>query len=269
MPITPADRAALNYLDEGHGPAIVLLHAFPLSGEMWGAQVEALSPRWRVIAPDLPGFGGSAVPDDPRTHTVAAMADAVAGLLDCLGTGPAAVAGLSMGGYVTFELLRRRPDLVSAVILADTRASADAPGVADRRSAQIRQIGSGDVAGVLEGLLGGLLGRTTREERPDVVARVRALMEATPAEGMVAALEAMRTRTDSTPALSSMPWPALVVVGEEDALSPPAVAREMAGAIPGARLVEIAGAGHLTAVEAPEEFSCAVEAFLAALEARE
>jgi pimeloyl-ACP methyl ester carboxylesterase len=267
MAVATVSGTRLHYLDAGSGsPPVVLLHAFPLHSGMWDDQVAALAPRWRVVGPDLPGFGGTdPLPDGSELATIDGFADLVAGLVAHLGLGPVVVGGLSMGGYVAFAVLRRHPELVSGLVLADTRPGPDTPEVAERRTNQQRQVASEGTANVVESMLGTLLSDQTRTDRPDVVERARALMLANPPAGVIAALEAMKGRGDSTPLLATIDVPVLVVVGEHDGPAPPDVAAEMADAIPGARLEVVPGAGHLSNLEAPEAFNRALESFLTRL----
>jgi 3-oxoadipate enol-lactonase len=267
MAVATVSGTRLHHVDAGSGsPPVVLLHAFPLHSAMWDEQVATLAPRWRVVAPDLPGFGGTdPLPGGPASATIDGFADLVVGLLAHLGLGPVVLGGLSMGGYVAFAVLRRHPEMVAGLVLADTRPGPDTPEVAERRTSQQRQVAADGTADLVESMLGTLLSDDTRAHRPEVVERARALMLANPPEGVIAALEAMKGRGDSTPLLTTVEVPVLVMVGEHDAPAPPEVAAEMADAIPGARLEILPGAGHLSNLEAPEAFNRALESFLARL----
>jgi len=240
----------------------VLLHAFPLHSGMWAPQIEALSAGRRVIAPDLPGFGGSDGPDSMSRYTMAGYAELVAGLLDRLALATVVLGGLSMGGYVAFAFFRQYPERVAGLILADTRAAADTAQVYERRTDQQDQIARIGTTALIEDLLVGLLAEDTRASRPDLVEHVRGLM-ANPAAGYVGALEAMKHRPDATGDLAGISVPTLIVVGEDDALSPPDVARDMHGRIPGAEIAILPKAGHLANMEAAEGFNAAVADFLA------
>lgn len=264
----------LHYRDEGPGPtgrdegagtpAVVLLHAFPLNSDMWDAQLAALSSRWRVVAPDLPGFGKSD-PLDPDKYSMESFAAEVAALLDELGIEQAVIGGLSIGGYIAFALARWHRPLVKALVLADTRATADAPEVAERRVTQQREIRDEGPAGVIETSVETLLCEYTHEHRPEVVARARALMSRSTPTGMIGALEAMLHRPDATDELAALDVPVLVVVGEHDKPSPPSVAEEMVELLPSAQLAVMPRAGHLSNLEAPEEFNRALVSFLEGL----
>ena len=266
MPFAEVSGTRVHYLDTGSGdPPLVLLHAFPLNAGMWDEQLVALGPRWRVVAPDLPGFGRTDAPADEAVATIDGWAELVAELVRSLGLGPVVVGGLSMGGYVAFALLRRHPDLVAGAVLADTRAAADTPEVVERRTSQQQQVAEGNTAEVLEAMLGTLLSDQTRSERPDVVERTRALMATTPPASIVAGLEAMKNRHDASGELAGLDVPVLVLVGEHDVPSPPSVAAEMAEALPQGRLEILPTAGHLTNLEVPEAFNRTLQSFLAQL----
>jgi len=253
------------YLDAGWGlgsspdaPALVLLHAFPLNAEMWQPQMDGLADGWRVIAPDL-------TPEQAAEPSMDAMADAVATLLDELGVEQIVLGGLSMGGYVAFAFLRRHRARVRGLVLADTRAGADTDEVRQRRTSQQAQVQSEGTAGLVETMVGSLLSEHTRANRADVVARVRGIMRQASPEHVVAALEAMKRRPDSTADLDGVDVPVLVVVGEHDGPAPPAVAQEMASRLRDARLVIVPRAGHLTNLEDSERFTAELRAFLASL----
>lgn len=247
----------------GSGLPVVLLHAFPLSSAMWLAQREGLASVCRVITPDLRGFGGTVLGDDEPSVDV--MADDVARLLDQEGVDRAVIGGQSMGGYVTMALCRRHPDRVRAVILADTKAQADPePARANRERVAAAVLEDGtDI--LLTEALPTLVGATTKERRGMVLGRIRGLVQAAPPAAVAWAQRAMAARPDSFGTLRSLTVPALVVVGEEDELSPPSDARAMAEAIPGARLAVIEKAGHLSAVEQPEAFNRVVAEFVKSL----
>jgi pimeloyl-ACP methyl ester carboxylesterase len=251
-------------IEAGQGPALVLLHAFPLNASMWSAQREALGGSFRVICPDQRGFGGTQLGhDEPSLDEVA---DDVAAMLDARKVDTCVLGGLSMGGYVAMAFLRRHPERVRALVLADTKAAADAPAaVANRLRIAEAVLAAGDAAVLVEEVLPTLVGDTTKERRALVYGRVKALVERAPAYAVAWAQRAMAARPDSFDTLRGTNVPALVVWGEEDTLSPRAEAEAMAEALPDARLVTIPGSGHLTAVEAPEEFNAAVAEFLTAL----
>ncbi|HET6575466.1 MAG TPA: alpha/beta fold hydrolase [Fimbriiglobus sp.] len=260
---TPDGRVTLAYEAVGDGRPVVLLHAFPLCREMWAAQ-RGLADRFRVVTPDLFGFGGSPVP--AGGWTMDAMADALAAFLPGIGIAqPVVLGGLSMGGYVALAFARKYPDRLRGLVLADTRAEADTAEAKANRDKTIALARSESSVAVVEQMLPKLLGEFTRKNRPHVVGEVLRIGTAQSADGIAAALAAMRDRPDSTALLPTIRVPALVVVGAEDALTPPDGARAMAAAIPDARLDVIPTAGHLSAMECPAEFTTAVRMFLASL----
>ena len=268
MPEVEVEGTRLSYIDLGPPdalPPVVLLHAFPLHAEMWAPQLAYLAARRRVIAPDLSGFGRSAAPPDPSSYSVHRWAGEVVGLLDALGIERAVVGGLSMGGYVALALLRHHPDRLAGLVLADTRPTPDTDEVRARRTSQQEQLGRGEREALIEALTSGLVGSTTRSTRPEMIDQVRRLAEASSDEGILGALAAMKARPDSSDALAAVAVPTLVLVGDEDAMSTPEEVRGWGTEVPGARLVVLPGAGHLSNLEAAEAFNSALDDFLETL----
>lgn len=260
MPTVRLPDTSIHYLDRGHGPAVVLLlHAFPMHSGMWRPQIELLSRRFRVIAPDVRGFGASGEP--PDVLPMSTIAEDTWHLLDTLGIGKVVVCGLSMGGYVAFELWRRAPELFNGLVLADTRAGADTPEGREGREAFAQAAHAHGMTWVANDMLPKLL-RPGHD--PKVGAEVRRLiLDGTPA-AVAAAQRGMALRADSTGTLAAIDVPTLVVVGREDALTPPPVAQAMAEGIAGATFEAIEGAGHLSNLDAPAAFGAALERFVAA-----
>ncbi|WUI01016.1 alpha/beta hydrolase [Spirillospora sp. NBC_00431] len=250
--------------DVGSGTPLVLLHAFPLSSAMWLAQREGLASRFRVITPDLRGFGGSELGDDDPS--VDAMADDVARMLRNLGVRRAVVGGLSMGGYVAMALCRRHPGLVLGLVLAATRAAADSGPVRENRLRQAGLLdGEGGARILVDEVLPALVGPTTYRQRALVYGRVRGLVQATPPKAAAWAQRAMAGRPESFDTLRDLRVPVLIMIGDEDGLATEDEARAMADAAPNAELLVIPRAGHLCAVEQPDLFNQAVAEFAAAL----
>ncbi len=231
---------------------LLLIHAFPLDARMWEPQVAAFADALPVVAPHLPGFGGSAPAGEVTT-----MRSAAARCLDELdraGVDRAIVCGLSMGGYAAFELWREARGRVFGLALANTRAEADTPDGAEMRRALARRLLS--EGNVLVESPPPLLS----ESRPDRLReRVAKLIADQPASALAAAALGMAERPDSTPDLAGIDVPALVITSGRDALIPPEVTSAIAERIPGARLAVIDGAGHLSNLEAPEEFNRLLE----------
>lgn len=240
----------------GGGTPLLLVHGYPLDRSLWHAQLDGVRGR-RVIAPDLRGSGES--DRSPDATTLAAHADDLAALLDAMQVERCVFCGLSMGGYIAFEFLRRHPQRVAALVLMDTRAGADSDeGKAGRNAAIVTARDQGAVA-IADAMAAKLF---AADVDPRIQAAVVAQMSRSAVPGIIAALGAMRDRSDSSALLGSIDVPTLVVVGAEDRLTPPDAAREMADAIAGAELVVIDGAGHLPPVERPAETTAALQHFL-------
>ena len=255
----------LRYLEapsQGERPrgTLVLLHAFPLNARMWEPQLALAAHGWRVVAPHFRGFDGGI--GDPPASTVDDYAGDVIDLLDALHVEDAVVGGLSMGGYVAFAMLRLAPRYVRGLILADTRSQADTPeGVAGRKR-MLQLLAEKGPAAVADEMIPKLLGASTRANRPELADRVRALALSNPPEAIAGGIRALMTRPDSTPLLRTIHCPTLIVVGEEDTLTPPALSEEMHRAIAGSELIIVPGAGHLSSFEQPDAFNSALAAFL-------
>jgi len=245
----------LAYQSVGSGPVLVLLHAFPFDSRMWRQTATALAGQHQVITPDMRGFGLSDL--GSGGFSIADLADDLAALLDALDLSAATVGGISMGGYVALAFARRHRDRLKSLILADTKAAADSPEARQGREAAISLVEKQGVAALLEKQIPRLLSTSASDS---LRADVRAL-GAQQAETVIAAIRALRDRPDRTAELPEIAVPTLVVVGNDDALSPPAEARAMAAAMPNARVVEIPGAGHLSNLENPDSFTAALAGF--------
>jgi pimeloyl-ACP methyl ester carboxylesterase len=240
---------------------LVWLHAFPLSAAMWEPQLEAPPPGWCVLAPDLAGFGGS--DDHGGPPAIDDFADDLEGLLAHAGIGRVVLGGLSMGGYAAFAMMRRNPARVRALVLADTRSGADSPEAREGRGRMLALVREGGAGAVAAQMLPNLLGGTTHRERPAIVSRVRALIEANGAGGIARAIERLRDRPDATPQLVRIGVPALVIAGDEDTITKPDDARALAAGLPRGSLAIVPAAGHLSSLEHPEAFDAAVGRWLA------
>jgi pimeloyl-ACP methyl ester carboxylesterase len=243
----------------GKGPAVILVHGYPLDGAMWSGVARALSTQFRVLKPDLPGRGNTEAPAPDGIEGYADFLETIVGSLE----GPVGLAGFSFGGYISLAFARRRPEKVRALALVDTRASADDEAGRTKRDETIAAVRANGVAPVLEAMPGKLLSPESLA-RPDLLERVQRIISRQKPETVEADLSAMRDRPDSTGFLHEISIPTLVVVGERDALTPPADSEAIAAAIPGARLVTIAGAGHLTPMERPKAVAGALAEFFGA-----
>lgn len=220
----------------------------------------ALSAQIRLLTPDLRGFGsGPELGDPPPTPDLDLLADDVLAQLDAAGIERAIVGGVSMGGYVSLAVLRRSPDRVAGLVLADTRSGADDHAALERRRSTAERADRGDIAkgaDAIAPLIADGVGARVRAELADIAGGV-------PAASIAWGQRAMAARPDSSAELAATHVPVLIVVGEKDAVTPPAVARQMAALAPEAELVELADAGHLTPAEAPDGFADAVIGWLA------
>ena len=236
---------------------LLLLHAFPLAHEMWEPQIDAFKNRLPVVAPDAPGFGAS--PSAEPERWMDAAADQAADALTAAGVDRAVVVGLSMGGYVTFAFLRRHPEMVAGLVLANTRSGADSDAAREGRAAlatRLRAEGNGFLADSPPPLLSG--------EAPEALRkRVQDSIRKQPAEAIAAAALGMAARPDSTPDLTGITVPTLVITSSADTLIPPDGTSPIAQQIPGATLVVIEGAGHLSNLEAPDKFNETLGQFIA------
>jgi 3-oxoadipate enol-lactonase len=260
--IALAGDISIGYDDVGTGIPVVLLHAFPHNRTMWAPQLGALLEHCRCIAPDTRGFGESS---EYPPYSMERFADDLAELLDFLALDQAVIGGLSMGGYIALAFYRRHRKRVRALILADTRAGADNNDARARRAELITLAEEQGPDAVADKQLVGLLGPATRQGNPDLVEGVRQALTDAQVPGIRGALEAMMARQDSTPLLAQIDVPTLVIVGEDDALTPVKEARALHSGIRGSRLEVIPGAGHLSNLERPAAFTHLLSEFIGAL----
>lgn len=260
--IAEANGRRIAYDERGDGRAVLFLHGFPHDRTLWTPQLQSLGMRAHTIAMDLRGLGESQA---GGPYTMDAYADDAVALLDHLGEPHATVVGLSMGGYAALALWRRHPARVRSLVLTSTRATADDDATRARREEMIRRLTSGGSEAIADDQLAGSLGRTTRRTRPELVRGVRTMLASAPAAGARGALEAMLARPDSTPTLATITVPTLVLVGDEDVVTPERDARYMHERIPGSRLEVICNAGHVCNIERPAAFNHVLGEHLAAL----
>lgn len=252
----------LAYRDEGAGEAIVFLHAFALTQRMWDEQVEAFATKCRVITFDWRGFGESTLGEQNTSMDV--FADDLAGLLDALQIECATICGLSMGGYAAFAFYRKYGSRVASLILADTRAGNDTEEAKLARYKMAERVRREGLSFLPDEVLSKWLAPSTISNRPRVVEQVRSMIINNQPAGVVSAQTAMAERLDSTPLLAQIRCPTLVIVGEQDSLTPLSEAEKICTAIPAAHLKVINDSGHLSNIEQPEFFNQAIVAFLEA-----
>ncbi|MBM3974180.1 MAG: alpha/beta fold hydrolase [Planctomycetes bacterium] len=247
----------------GAGPLTVLLHGYPLDHRMWDAVRDGQLADHRTLAAiDLRGHGSSPSAGDDA-HAMERFADDVAAVVDALAPdGRADVVGLSMGGYAALAFAERHPQRLRSLALVDTRAAADAPAARANREAAIAMATTQGASAIADAMLPKLLAPGAD---PAVAKALRAMIADTPVATIVADLRGLRDRADRTALLPAIAAPALVVVGEHDAITPVAEAEAMACALPCARLVVVPGAGHMTPMEQPAAFAEALAAFWRAI----
>jgi pimeloyl-ACP methyl ester carboxylesterase len=263
------DGITVNVEDRGSGPAIVLVHGFPLDHRMWQAQIEELGSRFRVVAPDLRGFGHSTLTDADVELGVSMeryAADVVAALDWLQIAEPVVAVGFSMGGYAAWQLALCWPHRWRGLVLCDTRAAGDADEArANRLKMADAAMQAGNSSPALA-MLPKLLAPKTHAERPDIVEATRVMIERQTAEAVAAAQRGMARREDVTGRLREIACPALCIVGVEDAISTPAEMHQIATLLaetksPEVRLVEIEAAGHMTPLENPAAVTEAIADF--------
>jgi pimeloyl-ACP methyl ester carboxylesterase len=252
---------ALHVRDVGAGFPVLFLHAFPLNGKMWRPQMEALPGRARLLAPDLPGCGLTPIfPSTPRS--LDDYAREILAALDAMDVGPLVVVGIGMGGQVALRLVEGLGGRLIGMLLSGTDAGREADEVASRCHELAAEVERSGVDVAADELLPKLLGVTTQRTRPGLLDELRALIRENTPAGIGTALRAMAARPDATPLLSRLRCPVLCLAGEEDMLTPPALARATAERVFGGRTEIIPAAGHLANLEAPEAFNDALDALL-------
>jgi 3-oxoadipate enol-lactonase len=262
MPFASIDGTNLHYEEKGQGIPLVLLHAFPVDGRMWESQLAALGSHYRVIVPDFRGFGQSPA---AAPFTIDLLAGDIHKLMMHLPTGPAVVGGLSMGGYVALAFAEKFPQLLRGLMLMDTRAEADDAKTREGRGKMIELARTQGSRAVGEAMQSKLLSVDAMEKKPVLVKKLRAMTDACSPQTIEFALGAMRDRPDRSGMLKSVNVPTLILVGDADTVTPVAVADAMHKSIAHSEQVIIKGAGHLTAMEQPEQVNTAILRFLSQL----
>ena len=261
MPKVRVGDIEMAYNDQGQGDVpVLLLHGFPLDKRMWEPQIAGLSGEFRVVTPDLRGHGESQA--TPGPYTMELLADDVKGFLDTLDLQQVVLGGFSMAGYVAFAFLRRYPERVQSLLLLDTRPQADAEAARPGREDMAQLAEREGAAPIAERLIPRLLSEATVANRPDVVAQVRQMILECSVQGIAGDLRGMALRGDAIDLLSQIRVPTLVMVGDQDVLTPPAESELMASTIPNATLVKIDGAGHVSSLENPQAVTSAIHEFL-------
>jgi 3-oxoadipate enol-lactonase len=255
----------LAYIDRGKGRPILLVHGFPLDHTMWNPQIEVLSDQYRVIAPDLRGFGQSLLGqiDPTRGLSMEQYADDLSELLDALQISePIALLGLSMGGYIAWQFIRKFPKRVRSLVQLDTRAIADNDEARAGRIKMAENVAEWGAARVAEMMGPKLFRQQAFTTQPEIITATRRVVESTSPAAISAAQRGMAARPDVTDQLPKITVPTLVIVGDQDVISPPAEMQSIAAAIPGAKFVVIPDSGHMTTLEQPDAVNEALLRFL-------
>lgn len=246
----------------GQGEPLLFIPGFPLDHRMWSAQVDFFSASCRVLAPDLRGYGSSSA--QTSRVTMLDLARDLIEVLDQLAPNqPVTVCGLSMGGYIAWQLVHNWPKKVGRLVLCHTRAAADSPETARGRRIAIEGIRQSGPDAFLSTMLERLVAAQTKEQNPEVVTTIRQWMHAAPAESLIRTLDALAERPDATAWLGNINCPCLVIAGSDDPITPAGEMQMMAERIPGSQFVLLDGVGHLSPCESPERFNSALKSFLA------
>jgi pimeloyl-ACP methyl ester carboxylesterase len=251
----------ISYHDSGSGMPILFLHSFGHNKNLWFPQLTHFLERgFRVLAPDMPGHGDSSY--DRARHGVDQMAQGYAELLDSLGIGKAILVGISMGGYIALRMWARRPDLIAAMVLSNSKAEKDSDEIVARRHAQVENIEKNGLEHFVSTGAPKRLSPLTLERRPWVLDTITLLNYTVPAEVNAATLEAMARKEDDTKVLPTIDVPVLVTSGSDDLFIPKDSPGNLHAGIKGSRFHEIAGTGHVSSLEAPTEYNRVVDEFL-------
>lgn len=256
----------IHYEDLGSltSPPIVLIHGFPFSHEMWRPQIELLKSKYRVIAYDVRGHGKSDVGDGQ--YLIEFFVDDLIALLDHLKIEKTILCGLSMGGYTALRAVERNPERFSVPILCDTASEADTNEAKLRRGATITAVKRNGVKAFAETFVKAVFAPESLETRGDTVRLIREIIESTSPVGICGTLLALAARTETTSALPNMKLPTLILVGELDKLTPPAISQMMHSKLPNSELNIISRAAHLCNLENPTDFNRHLLTFLNQLE---
>jgi 3-oxoadipate enol-lactonase len=261
-----SDDAEIFYDIAGAGPPVVLLHPFPAHHQLWLPIAQMLSARYRLIMPDLRGHGESGL--GQGSATMAKHVFDLTRVVDQAGIGRAVWVGVSIGGYILFEMWRRFRERITALVLANTKASEDSPEARATRLATANDVIERGTEPFFESMLPKMLGETTRRARPDLVASALSMMRKMTAEDVAGVQRGMAERPDSMPTLKTIAVPTMVITGEEDALTGVAEAELMVRHIAGSRLRVVPKAGHYSPWEQPQAVGSLVRQFLDTIEHR-
>lgn len=268
MPTQSVNGLNLSYTELGAGPSttlrtgptLVLLHGFPLDSRAWMEVAQKLAGAFRVILPDLRGFGAST---NDAPFTIESLADDVHAFLQSKQLTPCILGGLSMGGYIALAFAKKYPQALNGLLLTDTKSAGDTAEGKAGRMKMVEMVKTGGSRAVAEQMFPKMIAEQTVREQPTVVHMLRDIMNACPPKTIEHALLAMRDREDFTPLLATINVPALVIVGKDDAIASVQVAKAMADGLPKGTLIVIPAAGHMAPMEQPHAVAAAIAGYFA------
>jgi len=247
--------------DAGEGHVLLFVHGFPLDYTMWAAQLDYFQQGYRVVAPDLRGFGKSGGADD--LVTMERFADDLNSLLNALKIDePITLCGLSMGGYIAFQFALKYPERLGRLILCDTKAAADSQEVQMNREVVASQVQEEGPLFLVEGMIEKLFALMTGQTHPEIVKQIREVIKYSSPLAVAGALRGMGQRIDVQPHLAEIDVPALVLCGSEDAITPPEEMEKFSRQMPKTEYHTIPGAGHMAPLEKPEFVNNLIQEFL-------
>lgn len=252
----------VSYNDEGpeSAPCVVFIHGFPFNKFMWTPQFESFKGAFRVITYDVRGHGSSDAGNED--FSIDLFVEDLLAFLDNLGLDKVALCGLSMGGYIALKAMEKYPGRFSALVLSDTQCIADTPEAKAKRMSTIEKIKKSGVKKYAEDSLPHFFAPATLKEKPAAIEAIKEMILETPESVLCKTLLALANREETCKLLSAIKVPTLILVGEEDKITPPTVARQMQGKIHNARLTILKNAGHLANLENVTQFNAQVEEFL-------
>ena len=256
----------VSYVDEGQpgGIPIIFIHGFPFNKETWSNQLEVLKESYRVIAYDVRGYGNS------ETGNVLLSVPQFAGdlfsFMDALEIETVIVCGLSMGGYIALNAIHHQPERISALILCDTQCMADSEEAKKKRMDTIVTIQKNGLSTYAHDSVMKLFSETSLNDKPEEVSSIEQTILQTRSETIINTLRALAERKETCSSLHNISIPVLILVGEDDQITPPPAAQKMNSLITGSRLQVIKNAGHLSNLENPDSFNSHLQIFLTTIE---
>lgn len=253
MPLISLDAQQLFYESYGDGPAVLLIHSFPHDHRVWQPQATALANRFRIITPDLPSFGQS-----PRMErfSIEAAADLMIKLMTRLELPRVIVGGISMGGYISLAIAKRRPPQLAGLILTDTKAAADTPEARQKRSDSIELIRNDGFAHVIGQMLPTQVVQAAAKEQ------LKTIMESQTPGALIAGMTALRDRPDYSEVLATIDVPTLLLFGEHDSITPPSIAQTLCKSLKNSTTTIVPEAGHISTLDQPQRVTDALRVFL-------